>query len=409
MKPTPFVLAFLVLATVSFAAAAPVETPVAWITPQAQAIRQRVNAAYSAIEGWTASMVTENNSLREGVATTSEFPVTERYLKSGGPVSYYAAAYGAPNDRVVSVKCQDTAVERWVFRNPTRLGGLIAPATELNRPQFWGDFEYAFTHENFVRLAGRETVAGQSCDIVEAIEFARNATDDPKAVTGVTSTRFYVNPAGLIERITSASNDNSGKQAHWADQRITYDANAKLSPADFSRECFERDAAFVLQGKPMPELEEQVFPPGGSLPDLAFIGWADGKPFRISDLKGKIVVLETWASWCHFCKEAFPFYEKTRKALADQDVVFVAVSFDQKLADYEKWMKQHGDGYGFKFARVDSADTMKAMKEFRGSLPAFYVLGRDGKILSSYLGYGYGAGEEDPRLLAALRAAGVKI
>jgi thiol-disulfide isomerase/thioredoxin len=142
---------------------------------------------------------------------------------------------------------------------------------------------------------------------------------------------------------------------------------------------------------------------------MAFIGWADGKPFRTSELKGKVVVVETWASWCHFCKEAFPFYEKTRQALADQDVVFVAVSFDSKLAEYEKWMKQHGADYGFKFGRVDSPDPTKAMWEFRGSLPAFYVLGRDGKVISSYLGYGYGSGNEDPRLLAALRTAGIKI
>jgi thiol-disulfide isomerase/thioredoxin len=142
---------------------------------------------------------------------------------------------------------------------------------------------------------------------------------------------------------------------------------------------------------------------------VSFIAWADKQPFRISDLQGKVVVVETWASWCHFCKEAFPYYEKMRQQLATQDVVFVAVSFDAKVADYEMWMNAHADGYGFKFGRIDAPDAKAALKEFRGALPSFYVLGRDGKILSSYMGYGYGSGGEDPRLLAALREAGVKL
>lgn len=53
-------------------------------------------------------------------------------------------------------------------------------------------------------------------------------------------------------------------------------------------------------------------------------------------------------------------------------------------------------------------DAERKAGRVRGSLPAFYVLGRDGKIVSSYIGYGYGRGGEDPRLLTALRAAGIK-
>jgi thiol-disulfide isomerase/thioredoxin len=391
------------------AAAAPLAAPDTWISPQAQVIRDRVNAAYSALEGWTATIVDEQHTMKEGVAKPVVIQTTERYLKSGGPTGYYAVTNRTPEFNLVNVTCQDLAEARFVFLARCRLGGTLSPADELNRPQFWRSFELSLAHTNYVCWAGQETVNGQTCDIVELTDLARRTPEAPQLVTGVTSTRYYVNAAGLIERITSAGDEKSGTSTFWSDRRITYDANAKLTPADFSRESFERDAAVVLQGQPMPELQEDVHAVGGSLPDLAFIGWADGKSFRISDLKGKVVVLETWASWCHFCKEAFPFYEKTRKALVDQDVVFVAVSFDGKLADYEKWMKEHGDGYGFKFARVDSADIKKAIKDFRAMFPAFYVLGRDGKITSTYAGYGYGSGGEDPRLLAALRANGIKI
>jgi len=409
MKPAPFVLACLVLAAVPFAAAAPLATPDTWISPQAQAIRERVNAAYSALDGWTATIVSEVHTIEKGVVKTDTGHTTERYLKSGGPTGYYASIIVVEKNTYAFAKCQDLAEERFVYRGRNGPQGARSPAREENRPAFWAQFDLAIAHADYLRWVGTETVAGPTSHMVRADFLNGRTPDNPNAVTGVGTWRYYVNPAGLIERFTITRDDRSGTGTYWSEQRITYDVNAKLTPADFSHESFERDAAVVLQGKPMPVLTEQLFAAGGTLPDMAFIGWADGKPFRTSDLKGKVVVLETWASWCHYCKEAFPFYEKTRQALADQDVVFVAVSFDQKLADYEKWMKQHGDGYGFKFARVDSADPAKAMKEFRGSLPAFYVLSRDGKITSAYLGYGYGPGGEDPRLLAALRANGIKI
>jgi thiol-disulfide isomerase/thioredoxin len=402
MKPFVILLASLLIAA-SRLTAAPL------VSPHAQTIVNRVNAAYLGLTGWTATIVYDQIIVEGGVTTSTSSQTTERYLKSGGPLDYYSATNLRRNDIGGWTKCQDLAVQRFVFRHSRGSGGELSPADELNRPGFWGDFVRSYKEADDINWAGQEVVAGRNCDILEVTFQQRTSPDDPQAVTRVRRFRYFVNPTGLFERVTMVMEDKVRAVGSYYDARITNDAHAQLTPADFSAESFARDAALVMGGEPMPVLEEKVFAAGGSLPDLTFTGWADGKPFKVSDLKGKVVVLETWASWCHFCKEAFPFYEKMRKALAEQDVVFVAVSFDQKQADYEKWMKQHGGDYGFKFGRVDSPDPKKAMKEFRGSLPAFYVLGRDGRIVSSYLGYGYGSGGEDPRLLAALRAAGIKI
>ena len=378
------------------------------MSSQAQAIVDRVNAAYSAVSGWTATTVTEELTIAGGVATSKTMHTTERYFKSGGPVAYYSATYLLGNSLGGLTRCQDTAVHRFVLRNGKESRGTLEPASELNSP-FWVTFDQTCKEADDIMWAGREIVAGQSCDILELTRQGRGSSEDPQAVTFVRRNRYFVNSAGLIERLTMAMDDKVRGTSFYSDARITNDAHAQLTPADFSPESFARDAALVLGGEPMPVLEEQVFAAGGALPDLTFTGWADGKPFKVSDLKGQVVVVETWASWCHFCKEAFPYYEKMRQQLAAQDVVFVAVSFDQKVADYEKWMNANASKYGFKFGLVDSPDAKAAMKQFRGSLPAFYILGRDGKVVSSYIGYGYGAGGEDPRLLAALREAGVKV
>lgn len=409
MKSSLIVLFCLALIGCQVAAADTANSPTQSVSPQAQAIRDRVNAAYSAVQGWSATTVSTVLVMEKGAIIARGNQLTERYLRSGGPISYYAMTRRSSDESSWFARSQDLAVEHGAYGKPAEIEGWLGAANDVSQPQTWSAFRGAVASADYVRWAGRESVDGQSCEIVETIALGRKDPAEPEVVRGVLTSRFYVDAAGFIRRITRASDGPAGAPVFASEELITYDAPAKLTAEDFTRARFERDVAPFLKGQPMPELKEQLYAAGGTLPDITFTAWADGKPFRLSDLKGKVVVVETWASWCHFCKEAFPTYERIRKALADQDVAFVAVSFDAKLADYEKWMKRHGGDYGFKFGRVEAEDPMKALKEFRGSLPAFYVLGRDGKIVSSYIGWGWDKGAEDPRLLAALRAAGVKI
>lgn len=376
------------------------------------------------------SSVTEAHQYSHGQDRPYVWQVEERYLKGSGPTPCYAVNFhyelytrppkGGPDEpRFVVIQNGDSeySLRRWA--NGT-LHREASPPSEEARPNLLRNLEGTLGNAQYVRYLGRDTVDGKACEVVEMIAFKDTPPDTPPRIN---STRFYVDAAGFIvqrstaedafERKPGSPEDAKARPsiATWEVERVTrYDAKASLTATDFSLEVFEREAAALLKpGEAMPETVERLFRRGDSLPDIGFIAWTDQKPFRIADLKGKVVVVETWASWCHYCKEAFPFYEKMRQKLAAQDVVFVAVSFDQKLADYEKWMNAHAKDYGFKFGRVDTPDPMAAMKQFRGSLPAFYILGRDGKVVSSYIGYGYGAGGEDPRLLSALRDAGVKL
>ncbi len=405
------------------------QKPETWISPQARAVIERTRAAYAGVENWTMSSVTE---ARQYFSDDTERPYVwrseERYLKGAGSKPFYAnnihydlwspfkGGPDAPDYAVMQNADSEFRLQRAVKGSLQR---TAAPPIEAARPALSRSLEGELGRAQYVRYLGRETVDGRACEVVETMTFRNTPPDTPPVIY---SARFYVDASGFIVQRSTAQDafekrpgspaDPTGRPtlATWEIERITrYAAKASLTAADFSLEVFEREASALLKlGEVMPETVEQLYRPGDSLPDMGFIGWADQKPFRIADLKGKVVVVETWASWCHFCKEAFPFYEKMRKKLETQDVVFVAVSFDAKVADYEKWMKAHGGEYGFKFGRVDSPDPAKAMKDFRGSLPAFYVLGRDGKIVGAYTGWGYAKGADDPRLLDALRKAGVK-
>src|SRR5438105_14608083 len=68
--------------------------------------------------------------------------------------------------------------------------------------------------------------------------------------------------------------------------------------------------------------------PGGMpLDDVAAHG-LDGKTVRIADLRGRIVLLDFWATWCEPCRESLPFYADLQRELGPQGLTIAAISLD---------------------------------------------------------------------------------
>lgn len=73
---------------------------------------------------------------------------------------------------------------------------------------------------------------------------------------------------------------------------------------------------------------------GTPAPDYAFYDQA-GRPMKIADLKGNVVVMNVWATWCAPCKVEMPTLAKLQAAYAGQPVEVVAVSIDSESAATE--------------------------------------------------------------------------
>jgi thiol-disulfide isomerase/thioredoxin len=78
-------------------------------------------------------------------------------------------------------------------------------------------------------------------------------------------------------------------------------------------------------------------------PDIPFTG-PDGKPMKLADLKGQVVVVNFWATWCAPCKEEMPSLAKLAKDYADRGVKVVPISVDrlEDGAAARDFLRTHG-------------------------------------------------------------------
>ena len=91
-------------------------------------------------------------------------------------------------------------------------------------------------------------------------------------------------------------------------------------------------------------MEKLIAPANGAgPPDVAFTG-PDGKPMKLADLKGQVVVVNFWATWCGPCKEEMPSLAKLAKDYAERGVKVVPISVDrlEDTAAAKDFLKTHG-------------------------------------------------------------------
>ena len=88
----------------------------------------------------------------------------------------------------------------------------------------------------------------------------------------------------------------------------------------------------------------ELLKPGTEAPDFA-LATPDGKTVKLSDMRGKYVVLDFWASWCPDCRKDLPAIAALHNTYAERGVEFIGVSFDDKKENLVKAISDFNIAY----------------------------------------------------------------
>lgn len=103
----------------------------------------------------------------------------------------------------------------------------------------------------------------------------------------------------------------------------------------------------------------------------------------LADYRGKVVVLDFWASWCVPCRRSFPWLNTMHARYAQQGLVIIGVNLDQQREEATGFLEK----YPAKFQiHYDSDGSLAEKFNVRG-MPSSYVIGRDGEVAAEHLGF----------------------
>jgi thiol-disulfide isomerase/thioredoxin len=119
---------------------------------------------------------------------------------------------------------------------------------------------------------------------------------------------------------------------------------------------------------------------GDALPDLSQLKLEGKLP---DSLKGKVVLLDFWASWCEPCKASFPVMEELQKRYGPQGVVVIAVNVDEKASDMQEFLKKNTASFT---VLRDAAQKLVAEAGI-STMPSSFLIDREGKVRFVHTGF----------------------
>jgi len=105
--------------------------------------------------------------------------------------------------------------------------------------------------------------------------------------------------------------------------------------------------------------------------------------FDLTDYKGKVVLLDFWASWCVPCRRSFPWMNGMQEKYGDDGLVIIGVNMDSDPADRNKFLQE----YPAQFTIINDPDGELARAHDVIAMPSSYIFDRDGVLVTRHLGF----------------------
>jgi cytochrome c biogenesis protein CcmG/thiol:disulfide interchange protein DsbE len=142
---------------------------------------------------------------------------------------------------------------------------------------------------------------------------------------------------------------------------------------------------------------------GRPLPDLRLASLNGSRAVRLGDLRGKVVLLDVWASWCAPCKQELPMLDDMAGRLRGKGIEIVAVSVDDNREDAEGFLRSRSK---WSIRLAHDPDGKLPSKLNPPKMPSSYFIDRNGVIRQVNAGFEQGDARKIESRLMALAAEG---
>lgn len=121
--------------------------------------------------------------------------------------------------------------------------------------------------------------------------------------------------------------------------------------------------------------------PGEVAPDFQLPGQRE--PIQLSALRGKLVYLDFWASWCGPCKQSFPWMNELQSRLGGKGLQVVGVNLDARTEDGRRFLQETPAHFPIAFDAQGATPRQYAIT----GMPTSVLIGPDGKVLLVHRGF----------------------
>ena len=103
----------------------------------------------------------------------------------------------------------------------------------------------------------------------------------------------------------------------------------------------------------------------------------------IKQYRGKVVLVDFWASWCEPCRHSFPWLNAIQEKYAEQGLVIIGVNVDRERAEADRFLKDTPAQFKLIF---DPSGQFATQFDVPG-MPSSYVFGPDGTLIAKHIGF----------------------
>jgi peroxiredoxin len=105
---------------------------------------------------------------------------------------------------------------------------------------------------------------------------------------------------------------------------------------------------------------------------------------KLSDYRGKVVLIDFWATWCRPCRMEIPHFVDLKKELSPDDFELIGISVDRQQEMVAPFVKEWNINYP---TVIDTTGGVSTRYGGIRSIPTAFLVGRDGKVINQFIGY----------------------